>query len=536
MNRPVQMSVLWFRHGLRLHDNPALLEAISGPPSMFFPIFIFDGESAGTKVIGFNRMRFLLESLADLDRQLRSVGGRLWLLRGDPSKIFQRLWEELALTKVCFEQDCEPIWNERDQSVRATCAERGVRCEEFVSHTLWDPKAVISANGGLPPLTYQLFLHTVSTLGEPPRPVEDPDWTGVTFGTLPPRLMKEFQVFDEVPKPEYFGLSQPGYGLVRWIGGETRALQHLRERLNQEEQAFRKGIILPNQSRPDLLGPPTSQSAALRYGCLSVRRFYWNLHDLFNAVSQGDPPAGLNISGQLIWREYFYTMSVYNPHYAEMSANPICLDVPWDKNPTYLEKWKKGQTGFPFIDAAMRQLVSEGWIHHVARNSVACFLTRGDLWISWEDGLAFFLEHLIDADWSVCAGNWMWVSSSAFEQLLDCSKCLCPVNYGRRLDPWGEYIKRYVPELRNLPVEYLYEPWKAPLDVQRDAGCIIGDHYPERIVDHQRASNQNRQYMENIRNSLLEQPAHCCPSNQDEVRQFMWLPDECVGHITAKIA
>jgi len=165
------------------------------------------------------------------------------------------------------------------------------------------------------------------------------------------------------------------------------------------------------------------------------------LRDLFDTIHHGKPPSGANITGQLIWREYFYTMSVLNPHYAEMVPNPICLDIPWNEDPKGFECWKKGMTGYPFVDAAMRQLVLEGWIHHVARNAVACFLTRGDLWISWEKGLEFFQEHLLDADWSVNAGNWMWVSSSAFEQLLDCSKCVCPVNYGQRLDPWGEYVK-----------------------------------------------------------------------------------------------
>jgi len=108
--------------------------------------------------------------------------------------LFRRLWEEGALSKVCFEHDCEPIWKERDESVRAVCKERGVLCLEFVSHTLWDPKIVIKTNGGSPPLTYQMFMHTVQILGPPPRATEDPDWTGVTFGQFPPALLKEFEV------------------------------------------------------------------------------------------------------------------------------------------------------------------------------------------------------------------------------------------------------------------------------------------------------------------------------------------------------
>nr|CAD7443749.1 unnamed protein product [Timema bartmani] len=262
--------------------------------------------------------------------------------------------------------------------------------------------------------------------------------------------------------------------------------------------------------------------------------FYWQLHDLFRAVHGDEPPASESLTGQLIWREYFYTMSLNNQYYGEMARNKICLDIPWREKDIQkdLDMWKQGKTGYPFIDAAMRQLLSEGWLHHVGRNAVATFLTRGDLWISWEEGLKHFLYYLLDADWSVCAGNWMWVSSSAFEQLLDCSHCVCPVSYGRRLDPDGEYVRRYIPELRNFPVEYLYEPWKAPLEVQKKAGCIIGQRYPERIVDHSKASHKNRQYMEAIRTSMMScQPPHCCPSNDNETRQFMWLPSECADHI-----
>lgn len=160
--------------------------------------------------------------------------------------------------------------------------------------------------------------------------------------------------------------------------------------------------------------------------------------------------------GQLVWREYFYTMSANNPKYAQMQDNPICLNIPWaEPDRSILEKWHKGKTGFPFFDAAMRQLIIEGWLHHAVRNAVASFLTRGGLWYSWEYGVDHFLKYLVDADWSVNAGNWMWVSSSAFEKLLDSSSCVCPVRFGKRLDASGEYVRRYIPELCNMPVQYM---------------------------------------------------------------------------------
>lgn len=191
---------------------------------------------------------------------------------------------------------------------------------------------------------------------------------------------------------------------------------------------------------PNILENPMSLSAHLRFGCLSVRKFYWEVHDLFEKL-HGEP-SGAHITGQLIWREYFYTMSVKNPYYDQMEKNQICLNIPWAKpDPEILDKWYNGRTGFPLIDGAMRQLLAEGWLHHILRNTVATFLTRGGLWYSWEYGFQHFLKYLLDADWSVCAGNWMWVSSSAFEHLLDTSLCTSPLALSRRLDPTGIYLQ-----------------------------------------------------------------------------------------------
>ncbi|KAJ8315277.1 hypothetical protein KUTeg_007427 [Tegillarca granosa] len=186
----------------------------------------------------------------------------------------------------------------------------------------------------------------------------------------------------------------------------------------------------------------------------------------------------------------------------------------------------KGQTGYPWIDACMNQLRQEGWIHHVGRHAVSCFLTRGDLWIDWQDGLRIFYKYLLDADWSVCAGNWMWVSSSAFEKVLQCPRCFCPVRYGKRMDPSGEYVRRYIPALKEMPTRYIYEPWKAPRSIQERAKCIIGVDYPTRIVDHDKVSKQNAKKMKEITDALKgKEIMHCAPANEDEVKTFIWVPD-----------
>ncbi|XP_022178571.1 cryptochrome-1 isoform X2 [Myzus persicae] len=535
------VAVHWFRNGLRLHDNPALIEAHNNAEKLI-TLYIFDETTFNAKWYGYNPMRFLLESLKDLNKNLTLVGGCLYILQGNPVNIFKIIKEKIGLNFITFEQDCDHIGRKRDEKVKTFCNENDVKYIEKVSHTLWNPKTIIEKNGGVPPFTFKQFQNTANQIGHPPIPVGNVDWLSVIFEELPASVLDEIKVLHN-PTPETFGiypevpenLTSP----YRWYGGETRALEQLKERLEYEREAFVNGFYLPNQVNPDLLSPPSSLSAALRYGCLSIRKFHWELSKLFIKQFEGDLLPQYSVTSQLIWRDYFYTMSIDNKNFGQMEDNPACISIPWNdvkipENKKMLECWKAGKTGYPFIDAGMRQLMQEGWVHHVVRNSLASFLTRGDLWISWVEGLNHFMKYLLDADFSVCAGNWIWVSSSTFEQLLDCPLCVCPVSYGLRLDPSGEYIKRYVPELKNMPAQYLYEPWKCPESVQKQVGCIIGKDYPNRIVDHTIASRGNRKKMLALRVSMTNdnmQVPHCCPSDREEVQKFMYLPDECIQQL-----
>lgn len=478
-------------------------------------------------------MKYLLESLTDLDEQLKEKGGNgLLIFQGNPAYIFRTLITELGINKICYEQDCEPIWRQRDEKIEYLCEELGVERIEKVAHTLWDPKLIIETNGGFPPLTYQMMLHTISVIGPPNRPIEKAvDFSNINFGVIPDYLVNELKLMETIPTPEDFSIFPENTNsevFLTWKGGEKRALEQLQLRLEVERNAFENGTYLPNQANIDLIGQPTSMSAALRFGCLSVRKFYYEIHDRVHKVQKTNPffPGGNHITGQLIWREYFYTMSVNNPNYGQMKGNPICLDIAWRQpNKQEVSVWKSGKTGIPIIDAAMRQLLAEGWLHHVMRNLVATFLTRTGLWLSWEIGFQHFLKYLLDADWSVCAGNWMWVSSSAFEKLLDSSKCAI-IPFGMRLDPKGEYIKRYIPELRNMPTEFIHQPWKAPIEIQEEINCVIGQEYPLPIIDLAQTSQINSQRMKRIRESIIETKLHVRPSNEEEIRMFFWMAEE----------
>ncbi|KAH0623252.1 hypothetical protein JD844_031338 [Phrynosoma platyrhinos] len=280
-----------------------------------------------------------------------------------------------------------------------------------------------------------------------------------------------------------------------------QVIQKVSHTLYDTESSYLKGSVkhswVCNFKKPEThcnsLTPSTTVlSPYLKFGCLSVRTFWWKLTDIYHERKHTDPPVSLH--GQLLWREFFYTAGAGIPNFDKMEGNPVCVQVDWDDNQEYLNAWREqGRTGYPFIDAIMTQLRTEGWIHHLARHAVACFLTRGDLWISWEEGQKVFEELLLDADWSLNAGNWQWLSASAFFHQF--FRVYSPVAFGKKTDKSGEYIKKYLPILQKFPSDYIYEPWKAPRSLQERAGCIIGKDYPKPIVMHEEVCKRNIERM-----------------------------------------
>ncbi|XP_068117815.1 cryptochrome-2 [Hyperolius riggenbachi] len=494
-------SLHWFRKGLRLHDNPALQAAVRGARSVRC-VYILDPWFAASSPGGINRWRFLLQSLEDLDSSLRKLGSRLFVVRGQPADVFPRLFKEWGVTRLTFEYDSEPFGKERDAAIMKLAKEAGVEVVVENSHTLYDLDKIIELNGNSPPLTYKRFQAIVSRMELPRRPT-----ASITRQQMEPCRAEIKSTHDEtygVPSLEELGFPSDHQKAAIWPGGETEALARLDRHL--ERKAWVASYERPRMNANSLLASPTGLSPYLRFGCLSCRLFYYRLRELYQKVKKNSPPP-LSLFGQLLWREFFYTAATNNPKYDQMEGNPICVQIPWDKNAEALAKWAEGKTGFPWIDAIMTQLRQEGWIHHLARHAVACFLTRGDLWISWECGVKVFDELLLDADFSVNAGSWMWLSCSAFFQQF--FHCYCPVGFGRRTDPSGDYVRRYLPVLKGFPSRYIYEPWNAPESVQKEAKCIVGVDYPKPIVNHAEASRLNIERMKQTYQQLSRYRGLC---------------------------
>nr|XP_016448125.1 PREDICTED: (6-4)DNA photolyase-like [Nicotiana tabacum] len=233
----------------------------------------------------------------------------------------------------------------------------------------------------------------------------------------------------------------------------------------------------------------TVLSPYLKFGCLSSRYFYQCIQDIQKSVKKHTSPP-VSLLGQLLWRDFFYTVSFGTPNFDQMKGNRICKQIPWKNDDELLAAWRDARTGFPWIDAIMTQLRKWGWMHHLARHSVACFLTRGDLFVHWEKGRDVFDRLLIDSDWAINNGNWLWLSCSSF--FYQYHRIYSPTSFGKKYDPAGNYIRHFLPVLKDMPKEYIYEPWTAPLSVQRKARCIIGLDYPKPVVSHDSASKECR--------------------------------------------
>uniref|UniRef100_A0AAY4CS07 Cryptochrome-1 n=1 Tax=Denticeps clupeoides TaxID=299321 RepID=A0AAY4CS07_9TELE len=488
-------TIHWFRKGLRLHDNPSLKASIEGADSVRC-VYILDPWFAGSSSVGISRWRFLLQCLEDLDASLRKLSSRLFVIRGQPTDVFPRLFKEWDISRLSYEYDSEPFGKERDAAIKKLASEAGVEVTVCISHTLYDLDKIIELNGGQSPLTYKRFQTLISKMDAVEGPVDT--ITAGVMGACTTPLSDDHDDKFGVPSLEELGFDTEGLSSAVWPGGETEALTRLERHL--ERKAWVANFERPRMNANSLLASPTGLSPYLRFGCLSCRLFYFKLTDLYRKVKKNCCPP-LSLYGQLLWREFFYTTATNNPRFDKMEGNPICVQIPWDRNPEALAKWAEGRTGFPWIDAIMTQLRQEGWIHHLARHAVACFLTRGDLWISWEEGMKVFEELLLDADWSVNAGSWMWLSCSSFFQQF--FHCYCPVGFGRRTDPNGDYIRyRYLPILRGFPAKYIYDPWNAPESVQKAAKCIIGVHFPKPMVHHAEASRLNIERMKQIYQQL----------------------------------
>jgi deoxyribodipyrimidine photo-lyase len=449
-------ALVWLRRDLRLHDHPALGAALAEADQVIV-VFCFDDALLHGRHASGPRTQFLLECLADLDRSLRARGSRLVVRRGPPQRELPALAEELDARSVHFSADIGPFARERELRVGEALAQAGIEPHAHPGLFVVDDVESITTGAGRPYTMFTPFYRT--WLRQPRRRIlaAPRSLLALRAGLHPGR----------VPRLSELGLEQRVIDPAP--GGERAARSALRRFLAGPVGDYDEGRAALGQAGVSRLSP------YLHFGCLSPREVEQRLASSAGAEA---------FRRQLGWRDFYAHVLRHNPANSRTEHQfRYRGTIRWSHARRRFEAWCEGRTGFPVVDAGMRQLLREGWMHNRARLLVGSFLTK-DLGIDWRWGESWFMRMLLDGDEASNNGNWQWIASVGVDPQPAFRRIYNPARQQERFDPDGGYVRRHVPELRSVPDEYLAEPARMPREVQERAGCVIGRDYPKPIVDH----------------------------------------------------
>ncbi|MBX7236562.1 MAG: DNA photolyase family protein [Caldilineales bacterium] len=447
------VAIWWIRRDLRLADNPALAAALAHADEVV-PLFVLDPFFATSPFVGDKRRAFLWGGLGELAGDLQRVGGRLIIRRGQPLPQLRRIVQETGANAIFAGADHAAYARRRDAAVTAALPLRLVD-----GLTVHPPNAVLKPDGS-PYTVFTPFSRAWKTL---PRPVPQPAPAAIVTPDGP--------ASDGLPAIDPTPTFPPG---------EAEALRRL--------LAFTAGRPAPllaygdARNRMDVDG--TAQlSPYLRFGMISPRQAVAAADAASDrARGEGERKSAETWLNELIWREFYQSILYHHPHVLGRSFRPEFEAIRWSEDAAAFAAWCAGSTGYPIVDAAMRQLVQTGWMHNRARMITASFLVK-DLLIDWRWGERFFMQHLIDGDPAANNGGWQWTAGVGTDAA-PYFRVFNPVLQSAKFDPDGVFIRRWLPELAAVPTSYLHAPWTMPTSLQQAAHCIIGRDYPAPIVDH----------------------------------------------------
>lgn len=459
------MLIHWFRRDLRLHDNTSLAAAARDAEGAVAPVFIFDDAILKGRWSSPNRTAFLIACLQALDEALRAQGSYLIVRRGDPQEVLAELARELGASGVYWNRDYTPYAVRRDTALKTGLREAGFAAKSFKDVVVFETDEVTTKEGR-PYTVYTPYARSwrrlVEEQGAPTQAAPQ-----LTYNNDQRKILAD--AVQPLPALADFGMTS---ALTLPPAGESAA----REQLQRFAQA-RTGLTA-YADRRNLMGEAgTSRlSPYLRLGALSVRQCL----EAAEAAPAGD---GRDTwIGELIWRDFYVQVLYHHPHVLSGAFKPVYNDLAWENDEALFEAWKAGQTGYPVVDAAMRQLAQEGWMHNRARMIVASFLTK-DLLIDWRWGEAHFMHHLLDGDPAANNGGWQWAAGTGTDAQ-PYFRIFNPASQGEKFDPEGTYVRRYVPELANVPNKYIHAPHTMAPAEQTRADIQVGRDYPAPIVDH----------------------------------------------------
>ncbi|MFN2189351.1 MAG: cryptochrome/photolyase family protein [Candidatus Promineifilaceae bacterium] len=452
-----QTSLWWIRRDLRLRDNQALHAALEAGEKVI-PVFILDPLLLSSSWASEKRTAFLFGGLRSLDNELRRRGSYLVVRRGDPLEQLSILMRESGAGKLFAERDYSPYARRRDRAVGDNLPLKLVG-----GLTIHHPDLILKADGS----PYTVFTPFKRRWMEMPAPGMDALRPAPDHIPTPPDI-----VTLDIPNKPLMPDSVP------FMPGEREAVRRLETFVHGGSQSA-LAKYADRRNRMDLDGT-SGLSPYLRFGMLSAREA---ASAAVQARSDSQDRQGADTwLSELIWREFYIAILYHFPHVLGGSFRRVYNHIDWRNDKAEFELWCQGRTGYPVVDAAMRQLAQSGWMHNRARMIAASFLVK-DLLIDWRWGEKWFMQHLVDGDPAANNGGWQWTAGTGTDAA-PYFRIFNPVLQGKKFDPQGDYVRRWLAELVDVPAKYLQEPWKMPPAVQEAAGCIIGLDYPNPIVDH----------------------------------------------------
>jgi deoxyribodipyrimidine photo-lyase len=452
-------SIVWFRQDLRLADNPALAAAAARDHPVI-ALYVLDDAAPGRWKIGGAGRWWLHHSLASLAVDLGRRGVALTLRRGSAETIIPALVAETGAAALFWNRCYEPFAVARDTAIKAQLIGSGVMAESFNAGLIAEPWRVKTKTGG-PYSVFTPFWRALRAEIAPPPPIAAPE--RITGMAPPPG-----------DRLEDWGLTPAGpdwAGGLReaWRPGEAGAQAQLARFLDNGLAAYATGRDLPGGDYVSRLSP------FLHWGEISVRQ-------VWRAAEGRAGPVAEPYLRELAWREFGHHLLWQFPELPENPFNARFKSFPWRDDPKGFAAWRRGRTGYPIVDAGMRQLWSTGWMHNRVRMAAGSFLVK-HLLLPWQAGEDWFWDTLVDADLANNAMGWQWIAGSGADAA-PYFRIFNPVLQGEKFDADGAYVRRWVPELARMPDRFLHRPWLAPADVLADAGVTLGRTYPAPIVDH----------------------------------------------------
>jgi deoxyribodipyrimidine photo-lyase len=461
-------AIVWFRQDLRLDDNLALHAALRhGGPTI--PVFVWSPEEEADWAPGGASRWWLHQSLASLDTELRQRGSRLVLHQGNTLSVLQELVCQTGARAVFWNRRYEPAVVARDAGITTALRQQGLTAESYNAGLLFEPSEVCTTQGH-PFKVFTPFWKACLALPEPAEPL-----------AVPPRLSAPGTWPDTLPLA-----SLELEPKIDWAAGIRAAWRPGEPDARQQAEHFLDGALAAYaeaRDRPDL--PSSSRlSPYLHYGEISPRRL-WHLVQEASYGGTGGTRGAEAYLRELGWREFAYHLLAHFPHTVDAPLRVEFAAFPWRDDSEMLRAWQRGRTGYPLVDAGMRELWTTGWMHNRVRMVVASFLVK-DLLISWQAGARWFWDTLVDADLANNTLGWQWTSGCGADAA-PYFRIFNPVLQGLKCDPQGDYVRHWIPELAALPEARIHQPWAVPPEILATAGAALGHTYPPPIVDHRQA-------------------------------------------------